>query len=163
MPKVPHQVYGTVKFYGTNQVVEGATVIVTDTTLDESISGTTNSSGQYLLNLTALEGTWSQGDGLSVLASIGNRSKTETTTVSGGANQVNLVLDITTYPDYLDKSPEQPIVFVAKDIMDVDKTYTRNSTGRVTKEVDSYGKFTLTKYFKYDSKGRVINESWVIE
>ena len=167
MPQTPHQVYGTVKFSGTNQLVEGATVVVTDTTLDESVSGVTNSSGQYLLNLSKLKSAWSQGDGLSIEATISNRSKTDTTTISGGANHVNLVLDITTYPDYTDKTPEQPISFSALDIMDSDKTFTwgtsGNSNNRIIKEVANYGKFTITKYFKYNSSGRPINESRVVE
>jgi hypothetical protein len=161
-PKTPYQVYGTVKYSGTNQVVVGATVTVTDTTLNESTTGTTNSSGEYLVNLSDLDGTWSNGDGLSVTAALGNRSKTETTTISGGAKQVNLTMSITTYPDYTSLSPEQAVAFSAFDIMDVDKSFTYNSSKQVTKEVANYGKFTVTKYFTYNTDKTVANISIVI-
>ena len=161
MPNPNHNVIGKVYFPNTGQVVVGASVTVTDTTLNESLPVVTNSSGEYLVNLANLDSVWTAGNGLSVIATYGNRSKTETGVISSaGSTVINLTLDITEYYDF-SKDTRQAIIYNATDIMDVDKTFTRNSAGRVTKEVHNYGKFTLTKYFKYENN-RIVNENWVI-
>lgn len=162
MPNIPYLVYGTVKFSGTNQVVSEATVTVTDVNLNQSVSATTNTSGAYQVNLADLTGAWSDGDSLTITAIYGYRSKTETSTISGGGQQVNLVLSITTYPVY-NISTEHPISFNSLEIMDYDKAFTYNSKGQVTKEVANYGDFTVTKYFKRNSTGRVTYESRVLK
>ena len=158
MPTTPHIVNGTVNFSGTSQAVASATVSLVHT--NGTLSTTTNASGQYILNLSGLS-SWISGDSITVTASIGNRSKATTTTVTGGGTVINFVLDITTYPNY-NFQTEEAVAFNALDLMDVDKIFTY-SNNRITKEVANYGKITITKYFKYDSTGRVINENRVIE
>lgn len=162
MPSSPHLVYGKVKLPGTNTYLEDVTVTVTDVTLDESLTVTTNASGEYTANLANMSGTWSSGDSLSVVATLGNRSKTMTATASGGSTRLDFTLAIETYPEY-NLNTEEPISFSALDIMDCQKTFTYNSKKQVTKEVSDYGFVTITKYFKYNSDSTVASINVVVE
>ncbi len=160
-PNPSHNVRGKVILSGTNQPVNGATVTITDSTLGESLPATlTIANGEYMGNLSELDSAFSQGDTLSVTATYGNRSKTGTATISGGGTVINLTLDITSYPDYT-LDTKQAVNINAKDIMDVDKTYTRNSNRQPIKIVENYGKFTVTKYITYVNNVAT-NESWVV-
>ena len=161
-PNTTHLVRGKVRFAGTNLVVDAATVVVTDTRLSQSVSATTNSDGEYVVNLANLTDTWITGDTISVKATLSNRTKTETKVTSGGGSEVNLTLDITIFHEF-NKETEQAVSFNALDIMDRDLTITRNSSQRVTKQVEEYGFIKITKYFTLNSAGAVVNENRVVE
>jgi hypothetical protein len=159
MPALPYLVSGTVKFSGTEQVVEGADISLVHA--NGTITGTTDSDGKYIINLAELS-SWTSGDSITVTARAGNRSKTETTTISGGGKWVNLVVDITSYPDY-SLETKQGVNYNALDLMDVDKAYTYNADKTISKVIENYGKFTITRYFSYNSTKQVINENRIVE
>ncbi|MHA1827941.1 MAG: carboxypeptidase-like regulatory domain-containing protein [Candidatus Heimdallarchaeaceae archaeon] len=92
MPVDSHLVRGRVyDIYGV--ALEGATVILTHVPSNETITQTTDTKGDYIINLSSLS-SWSVGDSLSIAANkTGEGTKTETTTVSTGAAQTqNLTL-----------------------------------------------------------------------
>lgn len=84
-PRTSHLINGKVyDIYGI--ALEGATVVLTHSS-EETITKTTNSAGEYQMNLGVLT-SWTQGDALSIKGSkTGEGTKTETTTISSGGGQ----------------------------------------------------------------------------
>ncbi len=93
MPVLSHLVNGKVfDIYGV--ALAGATVTLTHDSITPSISETTDSNGQYIINLGKLSSQWSKGEGLTITASkSAEGTKTETTTITGtGGQTVNITL-----------------------------------------------------------------------
>lgn len=97
MPKTPHPI--GIHIYGIdNQAVEGATVTLTLNS--ESISETTNSKGEVILNTANLPSGWSVGDEASITASkTGEGTKTETLTLTSSPQTLDMTLAETS--DYI--------------------------------------------------------------
>lgn len=93
MPTLGHLISGKVyDIYGSP--LGGATVMVTHASISPALSATTNSSGEYIINLSGLESQWSVGDSISINATKTKEGTiTETNTISSGASQTqNLTL-----------------------------------------------------------------------
>ncbi len=91
MPSQSHLINGKVyDIYGISLAEASVSVVHTNGTLP----ATTNSSGEYIVNLGSLS-SWTLGDPLSIIASKpGEGSKTETTTISSGGGQTeNITLE----------------------------------------------------------------------
>lgn len=161
-PNTPHLVSGIVKFPVTLNLVEGATVTVKNTRLDETLSTTTNSSGEYALDLANYTGAWTDGDAITVKASLGQRIQTTETTATGGSTTVNFTMTITKFP-VKEVGQESMIVYTDNIALDKDVTITYNTNGTRKKVIYNYGNFTKTIYFTYDSKRRPIGQSEVVE
>lgn len=71
--------------------LEGASVVVTHVTSSETLSETTNSVGEAVVNLGSLT-SWTLGDSLSIFCSkSGEGSKTLSTTISSGPGQTHTI------------------------------------------------------------------------
>ncbi len=92
-PISSHQVSGLVKDrHGT--LVVGATVTITHSSIEPVLSETSNSAGEYIINLSGLDSQWTSGDSISVKATTSTQGRiTVTTTIQGvGGQTVNLSL-----------------------------------------------------------------------
>lgn len=94
-PASSHPVTGIVRDADSN-LLDGASVVVTHSSSEETLSATSNSAGEYMVNLKNLT-TWSVGDALSITSSKSTfGTKTETTTISSaGSTEQNITLAYT--------------------------------------------------------------------
>ena len=92
-PVLGHIVSGKV-FDLFGNLLSGATVTLTHPSITPSLSKTTNSKGEYIINLASLSSQWSVGDSISIVASkTAEGTKTISTTIQGtGGQTVNLTL-----------------------------------------------------------------------
>lgn len=102
MPEVTsHLVAGKVRdIHGA--VLANATVTLTHTSIEPVLTKTTNSSGEYSINLGRLDEQWTAGETITLLASktAEGRITLETTISSGGGQTHNLTLEETADFDF---------------------------------------------------------------
>ncbi len=101
MPTSPHNVTGTIKDIFGNLLV-GATVSVSHTTIDPVLTDTTDSDGVYTVNLGNLDEQWSIGEELIIAANKTAEGRITLTTpiTSGGGQTHNLTLAETSDFDF---------------------------------------------------------------
>jgi len=92
MTETPYPISGVVYDTDNSTVVELATVLAYNQTNNESLSVTTNSSGEYSLDLANYDTDWTAGDVIFISAFIGQKSVDYRTTVSGTYEEKDLYL-----------------------------------------------------------------------
>ena len=144
-PDLPFLISGKVIFAGTNIAVEGATVSLTYDSIN--YSETTNSKGEYLINIPG-----TIGDSVTITVTLQNRTKSETITLQKGGQTVNFEIEISSSPSY-QRILENIGTLSNANIVDKDTFFTRDSKGRPIKIIEDFGFFKKTTYLKYGQFG----------
>ena len=133
-----------IKVYGIdNQLLEGATVVITFNS--ETISGTSNSKGEVILNTANLTSGWSVGNEVSITASkTGSGTKTQTLILdSSGGQQTSITLEETSDLIYYEQTENDTYVLNFALITDYAGNKITTSNPFPVKIVDSSGDFDL--------------------
>ena len=163
MPSQSHLINGKVyDIYGIS--LAGASVSVVHT--NGTLPATTNSSGEYIVNLGSLS-SWTLGDPLSIIASKpGEGSKTETTTISSGGGQTeNITLEEEEQVEGMDSESRAKInkvILISYDKRDINRT---NRLPVVTEDaLDNYQPSDETNTGEVDYYGFLDrNGNWYIQ
>lgn len=147
-PVLSHLVSGKVYgLFGIGNILAGATVTLTHSTIEPSLSETTNAQGEYVINLSKLNSQWSVGDTITITASkTAEGTITVTKTIlSGGGQTVNLTLAETSNLVF------EPNPIADKDVHNLNfSLITHYDGGKVTRTrpfpVDSINDNPLAKY-----------------
>ena len=89
----PHPINGVIKNVDDSTVVENATVTIYDEDANDSVSGTTDSNGVYLVDMANMTAEYTIGNNITVEAISGNKIIKERTTITGDEQTVNLTLE----------------------------------------------------------------------
>ena len=160
-PLTSHQIIGIVYDADRNKL-DGATVLLTHVSSKETLTATTNSSGEYMLNLKNLS-TWSVGDEVTVKASkTGYGRKTETLIVSSApADRQDIILDYTS--DYITDTGNNQIKTNAAMLVDFENNKITPSNPLPVNN-DQFDLINNPEVeWTYDSKHRVSTETVTIK
>jgi len=104
MPGVPYTISGSVLDTDGSTALANAQVLIRDITIGEQISTTTDSNGDFSLDLSTLSSAYSNGDKLQILVQTARKAAWRRTTVDTGVGMENLG-DIVMHPEVFQYGP----------------------------------------------------------
>ena len=156
-PALSHMIHGKVRDR-LGDILEGATVTVTHPDITPVLTKTTNSAGEYIINLSGLSSQWSVGDLLSVFATKTGEGQVtvEITIVIGGTQTVNLTLTETSNLNFTEDNSYN-LNFALLTTYDGEKVTNVNPLPVNSSTIDLM--FNPTQTNTYDSKNRLSIET----
>jgi len=161
MPQLSHIIKGRATLPNSNHVIQGTIVSITYGT--EILYGSTDDKGDYEINIGNFETSWNIGDSLTMTASYGNRSKSESLVINSNPSQtVDFELPITKFPNY-ELDTQQSVIVTTDENKDKDIQYFYDVNQNPIKIVESDGKKIKTTYYIWNADGTVQIENVVIK
>jgi hypothetical protein len=136
MPSLPFPVDGTVYEFDGTTAVANVKVICRNVTNNETLNTTTNSSGQFIFDLSYFTSGYSTGNEISLFASYGNYYKEAIFTVSGNSKTQDLTLNVVIESYALYCSVAEVRQFSGIDNSEFSDTAVYNMIQRVTARID---------------------------
>ncbi len=141
-------------------LLSGATVTLTHSSIEPVLTETTNAAGEYIINLSGLSSQWSVGDSISVKATKATKGTiTVGTVILAGASQtVNLTLAETSDLVFGENSQDRyNLNFALLTTYDGEKVTSINPLPVSSSEIDFLNNPEQTN--TYDSKNRLSTET----
>jgi hypothetical protein len=136
MPSLPFPVSGTAYESNGSTTIASLRVICRNVTNNETITYTTNSSGQFIFDLSNFTSGYSTGDEISLFASYGNYYREVVFTVSGQYKEQNLTLNVEIESYALYCTVAEVRQFSGVDSSEFSDTAVYNMIQRVTARID---------------------------